>query len=128
MDFVHKLTKPLMPFVVLAFLGMSLFVPVANAEMISTQTMLDKQSVAEKRRALKQLLQRKEIVRAFKMQGVDATEAQTRIDSMTDAEVMKLASRLDKMPAGAGGEALLLILLIIIILEATGVTNIFTFV
>ncbi len=128
MDFVRKLIKPLTPIITLAFLGLSLTIPTVQAEMVSTQTMIEKENVKQKRQEILKLYDRKDVQKIMKAKGITAPEAQSRINSMTDREVLTLASRIDNLPAGAGGDVLLLLILLIIILEATGVTNIFTFI
>jgi hypothetical protein len=57
---------------------------------------------------------------------------QARIDSLTDAEVHALASRLDQYPAGEGvGTVLtvaLIVFLILLVTDILGYTDIFPFV
>jgi hypothetical protein len=38
-------------------------------------------------------------------QGINPIEAKARIDSLSDAEVIRIADEINKLPAGAGGFA-----------------------
>lgn len=127
MDFVRKLTRPLTPLITLAFLSLSLVVPVTQAKMINTETMVNKHDINQKREKLLKTYKRQDVRKVMQSYGISPKEAQSRINSLTAQEVLSLSKRIDKMPAGAGPDGLLLLVLILVILEATGVTNIFTF-
>ena len=58
--------------------------------------------------------------------GVDVSDAQQRIDSMTDSELAAFYERMDILPASEGAlELVVAILLIFILLDVAGVTDIF---
>ncbi len=129
MEFVRKLAKPLAPVISLAMLLMSFAMPVANAKVVTTQTMLDHAKVKQERKRLREFYTRKDVRSALQKYGLTATEAQARIDSMSDQQVLLVAQQIDKMPAGAGvGEAVLVVFLVLIILELLHITNIFSFI
>jgi len=46
------------------------------------------------------LLLREDIQNALMAQGIDPAEAKARIYSLSDAEVVRLADQIDKLPAG----------------------------
>jgi hypothetical protein len=74
-------------------------------------------------------LRREDVRRQIEAMGVDPKEADARVASLSDAEVAKLAARIDQIPAGAGVAAVFIILGIIfavlLALDLLGVTHIF---
>jgi hypothetical protein len=58
--------------------------------------------------------------------GVSADEVDTRINNLTESELLQIQNRMSQLPAG--GDALgivLTILLVLVLLDVLGVTNIF---
>lgn len=55
--------------------------------------------------------------------GVDATDAASRVASMTDAQVVQIHQRIDEAPAG-GAEGVIIVILILVITELMGYTDI----
>jgi hypothetical protein len=65
--------------------------------------------------------------------GVDPNEAAARVAVMSDAEVQKIASRIDEMPAGQSAigaliGAVVLIFIVLLITDLLGLTDVFPFV
>jgi hypothetical protein len=62
-------------------------------------------------------VQRPELAKELQALGANPTEAQARVDAMTDAEVRTLAGKLGVLPAGGAltNNELILILVLIII-------------
>jgi hypothetical protein len=112
----------------------SVHIPVANAGIISTESVANVEQAKEQRQRLHELFQRKEAQAYLRAHGVDPAQAQARIDSMTDEEVNTLASRLDQLPAGGDfefGDVLfvgLIVFVILLITDILGYTNVFPFV
>ena len=77
------------------------------AALINTETVLDSVRDHEARDQLKQLFARKDIQAAFIAHGIDPVEAKRRIDALSDEEAIRIADKLDQLPAG--GNTLLLI-------------------
>lgn len=105
----------------------------ALAAMVPTETVFDSARVQDARMYLQQLLAREDVRRALVNQGIDPNEARARIDSLSDAEAVNIAGKLDRLPAGGGFfEALLIVALIVflvlLITDIAGYTNIFPFV
>jgi len=105
----------------------------ALAAMIGTETVLDSSKGQEARVYLKHLLARDDVRTALFNHGVEAIEAKARIDSLTDAEALHIADKLDQLPAGSGAiEAILIISLIVflvlLITDIAGYTDVFPFV
>jgi len=66
-------------------------------------------------------------------QGIDAAEAKERVDSLTDAEAIRLASEIEKLPAGGDPFGVILIVgcivfLVLLFTDIAGYTDIFPFV
>ena len=104
----------------------------ARAEMISTETFLAHQSQNHSRERLMNLLQKEEIIKKFKQYGVSPAEAKERLASLSDAEVEKLNSTIDHLPAGADvGESLLgtafAVFIILLITDLLCWTKVFKF-
>jgi len=58
--------------------------------------------------------------------GVDATQVDSRVAAMTDAELRSLAGEIENLPAGADALAVIgIVFLVLLILEAVGVLDIF---
>lgn len=128
MEFIRKLAKPVVPVVVAAFFSMSIFIPTAQAEFVSTQSTVEQAEISKTRQKIKRMYHRMDVKKALQKHGISAQEAQKRIDSLTDQEVKMVAKRIDKMPAGAGAEGILVVFLILIILELAGIINMFSFI
>jgi hypothetical protein len=101
--------------------------------MVATETLLEASQGRQARTRIKQLLVREDVRRALINQGLDAREAGARIDSLTDAEAIAVADKLDQLPAGSGALETLLIVALIVFLallatDIMGYTDVFPFV
>lgn len=67
---------------------------------------------------VRQFLDRATVTEKLKAMGVDALNARSRVDSLTDDEVHALAQRIDAMPAGGAlsNNDLIIILLVALII------------
>ena len=71
-------------------------------------------------------LARDDVRQAMLRLGADPLQADARVASLSDAEVMKLQGQLDRLPAGGDALAVVgVVFIVLLILELTGVTNIF---
>ena len=105
----------------------------ALAVMINTETVRDMSRGQEARAQIKQLLMREDVRRALVNQGIDPGEAGSRIDSLSDAEAIAVADKLDQLPAGSGALEVFLIIsliafIVLLITDILGYTDIFPFV
>jgi len=105
----------------------------ALAVMINTETVRDMSRGQEARAQIKQLLMREDVRRALVNQGIDPGEAGARIDSLSDAEAIAVADKLDQLPAGSGALEVFLIIsliafIVLLITDILGYTDIFPFV
>ena len=103
------------------------------AALIDTETVIDSTHSQEARDQLRQFLAREDIQEALIANGIDPMEAKSRIDALSDEEVIRISDQIDQLPAGGGALEFLLITLLVVvivfvILDLTGVTDVFTFI
>ncbi len=125
----RRFARPIAPFVVLCLLGLGTYVPAAGAAIISTEAVVNAEQAQQQRDHVRDLLNRNDVKAHLSARGVDPANVQVRVDSLTDAEVHDLASRLDKYPAGGGFlEVGLIVFIVLLITDILGYTDIFPFV
>jgi len=127
MEFVRKLARPIVPFITMFFLTITVQAP-ALAEMISTQSTVKKVQIQQQRTKILEFYERRAVKSALQKHGLSAQEAKARVAKLSDAQIQMLATKIDKMPAGAGADGIVAVFLILIILELMGITNIFSFI
>ena len=133
MKVIRQTLKPVSIGVAIFMLMISGPVQSAFAAMIATETAMEASQGQEARTRIKQLLVREDVRQALIDQGVDSREAGARIDSMSDAEAMAVADKLDQLPAGSGALEMLLIVALIVFItllvtDIMGYTDVFPFV
>jgi hypothetical protein len=130
---VRQTLKPVSFMLIILMLLISGPFQSASAAMVATETLLEASQGQQARTRIKQLLVREDVRRALINQGLDAREADARIDSLSDAEAIAVADRLDQLPAGSGALETLLIVALIVFLallatDIMGYTDVFPFV
>lgn len=100
-------------FLSMLVLGLALAVPHAHAGLIATDAMQ-----ADERTRVKAMIERPEVAAELQKMGIPPQEAAMRVDAMSDAEVRRLAGRLDAAPAGGQVSDRTLLLIVLIILLA----------
>ena len=111
--------------VIAVFMAVS-FQATAVADIVTTEQILVESKVEAKKAEIGALLQRSDVRQQLVGMGVDVSDAQQRIDSMTDSELAAFYERMDILPASEGAlELVVAILLIFILLDVAGVTDIF---
>jgi len=114
-----------MPLLILALVFPGFSGP-AMAGVITTQDALSAEMRASRETQVRGAFARQDVRQAMQQMGVDPADAEGRIASLSDAELIQLQGQLDRLPAG--GDALVVIgvvLLILLILELVGVINVF---
>ncbi len=112
---------------IVSMLSLTMPLPQANAELISTQEITQAQSQTERAR-IQDFLEREDVQNQMVAMGVDAQSAKDRVASLSDQEVARIAGKLDQAPAG--GDVLGIIFAVFIILLVTdifGLTKVFPF-
>jgi len=133
MKLVRQTLKPVSIMVALFMLVISGPFQSVFAAMIGTETVMEASRGQEARTRIKQLREREDVRQALINQGIDPREAGARIDSLSDAEAIRVGDKLDQLPAGSGAfEVFLIVALIafitLLITDIMGYTDIFPFV
>jgi len=114
--------------VMASMLSMSVWMPGAQASMVSGEQVIASQSVQHDRERLRSLFERADVREQLLARGVDASSAQARIDALTDSEVASIAGKLDSLPAGGDViDALIFVFLVLLVTDILGFTKVFPF-
>lgn len=109
-----------------ATLSVSLVANTANAGVIGTQQAMSAELRSAKETQVRSSLARDDVRQAMQQLGVDPVDAEARIASLSDAELLQLEGQLDRLPAGGDALAVIgVVFLVLLILELVGVTNVF---
>ena len=103
------------------------------AALVPTEAAVEARSAREARDLINSLLSREEVQKQLKLHGIDPFEAKARVDSLSDAEAVDVAKRIDQLPAGGSTVgiivgAILIIFLVLLITDLLGLTDVFPFV
>jgi len=130
MELLRRLTKPVSHLVVLGLLALSLHLPAAHAGMVGTEAVVNAAQARQYRERLHNALNRDDVQAQLLARGVDPTQVQARVDSLTDEEMQTLATNMDQLPAGGDSVlgVLVFIFIVLLITDILGFTNIFPFV
>lgn len=113
------------PVLIVALLG-SGYAGTVNAAVISTQEALSADVRAATETQVRGSLARDDVRQAMQRMGVDPVEAEARVASLSDAELLRMQGELDRLPAGGDALAVVgVVFVVLLILELVGVTNIF---
>ncbi|MCF6752300.1 PA2779 family protein [Pseudomonas stutzeri] len=104
-------------------------IPMAQAAMIGTPEVIAEQQQQVDRQQLLTMLDDQGVQKKLESMGVDRTQVEKRINSLTPAELAQFNQQLDQAPAGAGVVGIIVLFLVIfIITDMLCATNIFNFV
>lgn len=104
-------------------------IPLAQAAMIGTPEVIAEQQQQVDRQQLLTMLEDQDVQKKLESMGVDRTQVEKRINSLTPAELAQFNQQLDQAPAGAGVVGIIVLFLVIfIITDMLCATNIFNFV
>lgn len=100
----------------------------AQAAVISTETAINIDDRAQQVERVNELLSRESVKSVMISLGVDPSDASSRVESLTSAELEMLEANLETLPAGATGvvEVVGIVAIVLIVLELLNVTNFFT--
>ena len=112
---------------------MSVPIGVANAGLISTEQVIEREAAAQDRARLFDFLARQDVRAQLTEFGVDPAMAEARVAGLSDAEIRSVAGRIDQLPAGQDvfGAILstaLVIFVVLLITDILGLTDVFPFV
>lgn len=113
------------PLVSVALVGAG-FSSAVSASVIGTQQAMSAEARAATEGEVRSALARDDVRQAMLRLGADPSEADARVASLSDAELLRLQGQLDRLPAGGDALAVVgIVFIVLLILELTGVTNIF---
>jgi hypothetical protein len=132
MQFFRRLAKPIGHLMLVTIVSLSLHVPASRAALVPTEAVLPVTAASDERARVVAFLDRADVQQQLLAYGVDAQQAQARVDALTHEEVHALANQIDQLPAGAStaGDILLIaavVFIVLIIFDLVGWTNIFPF-
>jgi hypothetical protein len=125
--------KPVSFFLVFSFLLLDFSVQAANAQMVDTNTVIAVQQEQANRERVAAFLGRGDVQQVMIQHGVDAVEAQKRVDSLSNTELTKIANSIEQLPAGGDAVsaivgAAVFIFVVLLITDLLGLTHVFSFV
>ena len=116
--------------ILMALLMVMISAPVSTvfAALVGTEAILTNPDTTEARDQLRSFLDRKDVQDQLIARGIDPAEAKARVDSLSDAEVMQIADKIDQLPSGGDFWGTLLFVLVIVfitllVLEIMGYTD-----
>src|SRR3990167_731983 len=116
METFRRLTKPVSHLVVFGLLALSLHMPVANAGMVGTEAVINAAQAQQSRERLHNALNRDDVKAQLVARGVDPTQVQARVDSLTDEEAQTLAAKMDQLPAGGDAIGWLVFIFLVLLI------------
>jgi hypothetical protein len=128
----RKFCRAVVAAVIAGLFVTSMPIPRAQAALVTSDEIATQRSVAAERARLNDLIAREEVQRELKAYGIAPEEAQARVNSMTDEEVIQVAGRLDELPAGQSAVgaiigAAVFIFIVLLITDLLGWTKVFPF-
>lgn len=133
MHLLRKVSRPLSYALVFALFMVNIPINAVQAAMVETETFVHHEVKGHERARLQNFLGRQDVQSAMQAQGISATEASHRVDSLSDAEISRIVGKLDELPAGSGAieaivGAAVLVFVILLVTDLLGLTDVFSFV
>lgn len=133
MNQLRKIGRPLLHLLLITFSAMSIYVPASQAAIIGTDQALNytinQQQLSDTRSQLKQMLAQDSVKQQLATLGVDDRDIQSRVDNMSDQELLVMADKMEQLPTGQGIVGLAVFLfLVFLITDILGYTDVFPFV
>jgi hypothetical protein len=132
MKLLRQKAKPVSVFMTILLLLLAVPYQSAFAAMIGTETVIDTARGQEARDCLNRMMIREDVQTAFTSYGITPLEAKARLDTLSDAEIVRLYNQMEQLPAGGSdlGTAFIAVGVIFILLFITdllGYTDVFSF-
>ena len=131
MAFCRQFRKPVAAVLTGTMLLVSMPVLPVQAKMVGTDQVVPEIDQSARDR-VDAFMTREDVKAQFRALGISPEEAQARVAALSDAEIDKIAGRLDTLPAGEGAVgaivgAALIIFIVLLITDLLGWTDVFTF-
>ena len=100
----------------------------ALAGLVDNEQLAMQAELQMKRDEVRSFMAREDVRAAMLDYGVNAADVDARIDSLTEAELLRIQHQLDQLPAGGDGGvlgAILIVILIFVLLDVLGATDVF---
>jgi hypothetical protein len=128
-----KMIRPVSFSLIFPFLLLSLSVQTAKAQLVDTSTVIAGQRAEVNRARVAAFMGREDVQQVMLRNGVDPAEAQKRVESLSDAELVKIANSMDQLPAGGDAVgaivgAAVFVFIVLLITDLIGLTHVFPFV
>ena len=124
---MHLLRRPIAIFLSILLTLMPLLP--AQAAMIGNQQIINQNQSQQTRDSLQQLLDQDTARQQLQAWGVSPEQINSRIDSLTDAELARINQQLNDLNAGGSVLGILLVIFIVfVITDVIGATDIFPFI
>ena len=124
---MHILRRPIAIFLSILLALMPLLP--AQAAMIGNQQIINQNQSQQTRDSLQQLLDQDTARQQLQAWGVSPEQINSRIDSLTDAELARINQQLNDLNAGGSVLGILLVIfLVFVITDVIGATDIFPFI
>ena len=132
MRLLRQKAKPVSVFMTILVLLLAVPYPSVFAAMIGTENVIDMARGQEARDCLNRMMMREDVQTAFTSYGITPLEAKARLDTLSDAEIIRLYNQIEQLPAGGSdlGVAFIAVGVIFILLFITdllGYTDVFSF-
>ncbi|MFV3371009.1 PA2779 family protein [Pseudomonas sp. NY15435] len=125
---ITRRVRRLAAVLVFAQLGVVAEFPLAQAAMVGTGEVLQAQQQQVDREQLLKMLDDQGVQKKLQSLGVERSQVEQRIKSLSNEELAQFNQQLDEAPAGGIIGIILLFLLIFVITDLLCITHIFTFV
>lgn len=100
----------------------------AYAGLVGTDKVAASAQSKSERERIRTFLDREDVRKELQAQGIDANTAKARVAALTDEEALKVAGKLDTMPAGGGIIGVLFtVFVILLVTDILGFTKVFSF-
>lgn len=126
-----KLFKSASAMALAAILNTSIFIPVAQAALVETETVYNQQVQTQAHQQIDAFLAQEGVINQLTQWGVSPEEARARAAALSDAEAMNVAQQINELPAGQGAGAVVgavvFVFLVLLITDILGLTKVFPF-
>jgi len=132
MKLLRQKAKPVSVFMTILMLLLAVPYQSVFAAMIDTEAVIDMARGQEVRDYLNRIIAREDVQAVFTSYGINPLEAKARLDTLSDAEIVRLYNQIEQLPAGGSdlGTAFIAVGVVFIILFITdllGYTDVFSF-
>ena len=128
----RKLQQLLAMPLIAVFMLSTFMMSTAQAKMIGTDQVIQEEAVQADRAKVKAFMQRDDVRAEMESLGVDPDEAMSRVQTMSDQEVRRVAGHIDQMPAGEGAigavvGAAVFVFVVLLLTDILCLTDVFDF-